>query len=138
METSLYIIKPEAMPHCEEIRRLIGLHLTLGKTKLVQLPDWALDELYGDLTEDLRQATRIAMHSPVELGLVHGEGAIMKLLQLAGEHTSPAACHPHSIRYRFGVKEPMIVGSASYFLNAIHRPKTLEEATLHVELFSRL
>lgn len=97
-----------------------------------------MDELYEDLTDDLRHATRIALGNPVELGLVHGEDAVMKLLRLAGEKTAPAECHPDSIRYRFGVHEPMLVGSARYFLNAIHRPKTPAEATLHIDLFRRL
>lgn len=138
MEASLYMIKPEAMARREEIRGYIGQHLTLGDIKTVQLPDWVMDELYDDLTDDLHRATRIALSNPVELGLVHGENAIGKLLRLAGEKTAPGECHPESIRYRFGVREPMIVGSARYFLNAIHRPKTPSEAALHINLFRRL
>jgi nucleoside diphosphate kinase len=138
MTTSLYMIKPEAMSRREEIREYIGRHLALGEVKTVQLPNWAIEELYDDLTDDLRHATRIALSSPVELGLVHGKGAVLKLLQLAGEKTAPEECYPESIRYRFGVHEPMIVGSARYFLNAIHRPKTPSEAALHVDLFGRL
>lgn len=135
---SMYMIKPEAMPHREEIRERIGHHLTLGETKMMRLPDWAMNELYDDLTEDLRRATRVTLENPVELGLVHGEDAIMRLLELAGDKTSPRECHPDSIRYQFGIRDPMVVGGARYFLNAIHRPKTLEEAATHIALFRRL
>jgi nucleoside diphosphate kinase len=132
------MIKPEAMFHREDVRKLIGHYLNLGEMKTMRLPDWAMDELYDDLTEDLRRATRVALENPVELGLVHGEDAVMRLLQLAGDKTSPRECHPDSIRYRFGIREPMVVGSARYFLNAIHRPKTSDEAAAHIALFHRL
>lgn len=135
---SIYMIKPEAMSRREHVRRLIGRNLTIGQTKTIRLPDWALDELYDDLTEDLRRATRVALEDPVELGLVYGEDAIMRLLELAGDKTSPRECHPDSIRYQFGIREPMIIGGARYFLNAIHRPKTPDEAVTHVALFRRL
>lgn len=135
---SMYMIKPEAMLRREEIREHISHHLTLGETKTMRLPDWAMNELYDDLTEDLRCATRVALESPVELGLVHGEDAIMRLLELAGDKTDPRECRPGSIRYQFGIRDPMVVGGARYFLNAIHRPKTPDEAAMHIALFRRL
>jgi len=138
METSLYMIKPEAMPYREEIREYISCHLTLGEMKVVRLPDWAIDELYNDLTIELYRATLIALYGFVELGLVHGKDAVSRLFWLAGEKTNPRECHPDSIRYRFGIREPMITGSARYFLNAIHRPKTQAEAAAHIGLFRKL
>lgn len=138
MKTSLYMIKPEAMLRREEIRECISRHLTLGEVKTMRLPDWALNKLYDDLTEDLQRATRIALEEEVELGLVHGEEAVMRLLYVAGETTNPSECRPDSIRYRFGIREPMVVRGARYFLNAIHRPKTPDEAAVHIALFRRL
>lgn len=138
MSLSLYMIKPEAMMRREEIRACISRRLVLSEVKTMRLPDWALDELYDDLTVELRSATRIALTDSVELGLVSGEDAITELLQLAGENTSPSECHPDSIRYRFGVHQPMMLGGATYFLNAIHRPKSSAEAAAHIALFGKL
>ena len=139
METSLYMIKPEAMVYREEIRTLIGGHLALGKCKTVVLPEWVMQEFYTDLSEDLQQATCIAFSAgPVELGLVHGHDAISVLKWLAGDKTDPKDCRPESIRYRFGVKEPVVIGGARYFLNAIHRPTDEVEAVAHIEIFNKL
>ncbi len=121
-----------------EIREEIAYHLEIGEIKLVRLPDWALEELYGELSDVLRKATREAFDKPVELGMVHGTDAIAKLLWLAGDKTAPGECHPDSLRYRFGIKEPMLTGETPYFFNALHRPKTLDEAWRHLHLFWRL
>lgn len=134
------MIKPEGMHYQGEIRDYIGRHLSIGAIRRVtpSLPDWVLDELYDDLTPELRRATRAAFDGPVELGLVHGNDAIAQLLMLVGEKTSPAECHPDSIRHRFGIPEPVILEGVPYFRNAVHRPKTPEEAMTHIELFRRL
>lgn len=139
METSLYMIKPEAMVHQEKIRTLISGHLALGERKTVVLPEWVMQEFYADLSEDLQRATCIAFSAgPVELGLVHGHDAIGVLRRLAGDKTDPKDCQPESIRYRFGVKEPVAVGGARYFLNAIHRPIDEAEAVAHIKIFNKL
>ncbi|HEU5122136.1 MAG TPA: nucleoside-diphosphate kinase [Candidatus Saccharimonadales bacterium] len=139
METSLYMIKPEAMVHQEEIRTLISAHLTLGERKTVVLPEWVMQEFYADLSADLQRATCMAFNAgPVELGLVHGHDAINVLKWLSGDKTSPQDCRPGSIRYRFGVKEPVVVGGARYFLNAIHRPMDEAEAVAHIKIFNML
>lgn len=138
MDRSLYMIKPEAMPFNGEIREHIGHSLAIVAIKSMLLPSWAIDVLYGDLAGNLRIAANIALDGIIELGLVQGDDAVQKLLEIAGKFTKPSDCHPNSLRYIYGVWEPMKLGEAEYYKNAIHRPRTDEEAILHINLFAKL
>jgi hypothetical protein len=132
------MIKPEAMAFNHEIRGHIERSLAVVAIKPLLLPSWAIDVLYDDLTDELRSATNTALSEPVELGLVQGDDAVRKMLEIAGENTKPSECHPDSLRYRYGIWKPVMLSGTQYYKNAIHRPKTDDEAALHIDLFGRL
>jgi len=139
LETSLYVIKPEAMAYSGEIRTIIEkAGLIIIDTKVLVMPKWALKKLYPDLSEDLWSATCLAFASLAEAGLVIGENAVATLFRLSGTATAPGDCEPESIRIRFGQKNPFIIGEVRYYANAIHRPKNQQEAENDVRLFHQL
>lgn len=140
MEKSVYIIKPEAVAHREQIRALIrGAGLRVANHKLAVFPEHALEALYPDMQENLHAAT---LHyfgiGPSEIGIVEGENAINRLSQLAGEDVNPAKCAPGTIREQYGFKNPVKWRNAIYFLNGLHRSKNTTEVERDLELFSSL
>lgn len=139
MQTSVYIIKPEAMASRSKIRTMIErAGPVISEAKILVLPEWTLKKLYADLSEDLWNATCLAFVSLVEIGLVTGENAVADLLNIAGTETAPAECDPSSIRFRFGRKDPFVIGKMKYYANAIHRPKNKREAKRDVRTFHQL
>lgn len=138
MNCSLYIIKPEAMQLRAEIRNLIvdsGLHIV--RAVEVIIPTSTLAALYINLSSDLLVATRLFMgREPCEIGEVSGDDAVNRLIRVCGHSIDPNQCDPQTIRGRFGVREAERVGAAFYFRNAIHRPKTEEEAQRDLMIFS--
>ena len=140
MNRSLFVIKPEAMPVRDKIRKLI-VHtgLKIVRTVEVVIPAATLDLLYTDLSPDLRRATQLFMgREPCEIGEVSGENAVKLLLAACGDSTDPSQCDRQTIRAIFGVRQAEHVGNAAYFKNAIHRPKTVEEAHRDLLVFSPL
>jgi nucleoside diphosphate kinase len=72
------------------------------------------------------------------MGIVEGEGAIAKLLEVVGESTDPRQCAPHTIRARFGTEPLNWQGHFVYFQNVMHRSKTPDEVKRDIELFKAL
>ena len=137
MNRSLYVIKPEAMLVRDRIRNLIfRAGLKILRTAELVVPGTMLDLLYTDLTSDLRTATQMFMgRAACEIGEVEGEDAVNRLLVVCGHFTDPSKCDAQSIRGLFGIRQAERVGSAVYFKNAIHRPKTHAEAKRDLLLF---
>jgi nucleoside diphosphate kinase len=141
-DTSLYMIKPEAMHARRQIRFSIQQQqLSFGGIRTLVLPVELFDAFYPDFTEQLRTFALDFFRTQVEIGLVHGPDAVVRLHQIAGLETAPHLCHPHTIRYRFGIHTPRQFGLNPYYLNGIHRPKDRSEAdeqlNLVVPLFGR-
>ena len=125
------------MPDRDAIRNLItaaGLQIVQATDTVI--PTAMLDLLYTDLTPDLRRATQLFMGcASCEIGEVRGQNAVDILLLVCGQFTDPSKCDSKSVRGRFGVRQAEKVGNAVYFKNAIHRPKTVQEAHRDLELF---
>lgn len=138
MNSSLYIIKPEAMGFRVDIRKSITqAGLVIVRATEMVIPPAILDMLYPGLNVDLRRATQLFMgNAKTEIGEVVREDAVNILLAICGEFVDPAACEPHTIRARYGFRQAERVGNASYYRNAIHRPKTLAEAARDLQLFA--
>lgn len=140
MERSVYIIKPEVVANREQIRALIRRSgLRIVSHKLVVLPQHAIESLYPGINDDLHAATLYYFGvGPCEIGIVEGNNAIERLSRLAGDSVSPAQCDPSTIRSQFGFRDPVKWGSASYFLNGLHRSKEAGEVARDLELFDAL
>lgn len=132
------MIKPEAMPYRAEITAKIRQNLDITEQKELILADWAISEIYDDLSEGLWLATRFALSRTVELGLVQGDNAIAKMYGIAGTRTAPKECENDSLRFLYGIAEPIFVGGVKYYKNAIHRPRNSKEAIKDIGIFRRL
>lgn len=135
---SIYVIKPEGMRFRKAIRELIiSGGLRICQTRAGMLSEKHLRSLYPDLAPDLWRATVKFMRcGKCEVGLVEGDDAIVRLLDITGHSTNPNECEPRTVRNQFGAKLPDPVGSAMYYRNVIHRPKNCTEAKRDIALLS--
>lgn len=134
---SLYIIKPEAISFCKEIREIIvSQHLKIENSKQLILHPGVIENIYIDCSEEIVKATKHFICNQIsEVGIVSGDGAVEKLFAICGEKTNPFLCEDGTIRKLFGIKEPQYFNGTYYYRNAIHRPKTNDEAEKNILLF---
>ena len=140
METSYYVIKPHGSVFREEVRAMIeGAGLTITECKRLMMHGWALEKIYSDLPEKYRDAVfRPFKGKLVEVGLVVGENAIDRLLQITGTELDPVDCAPGSIRFKFGGREPLMIDGVRCYTNIIHRPRNKTEAEIGIRVFRTL
>ncbi|MFA6273027.1 MAG: nucleoside-diphosphate kinase [Candidatus Paceibacterota bacterium] len=140
METSFYIIKPHGLAFREEVRAMIeGVGLTITESKELVVHSWALEIIYSDLPEKYRDAVFLQFKGKsVEVGLVMGENAIDKLLQITGTELDPVDCALSSIRFKFGGHKPLIINGVRCYKNIIHRSQNKTEAENGIKVFRML
>lgn len=140
MNRAIYVIKPEALAHQREIQLIIrDSGLTIIKTMIMELSPEILKALYPNLSKDLITATELYMGGTTsEVGVVNGEGVVQRLLTICRDSTDPRRCAPRTIRRLFGLQKPVSIGTALYFRNAIHRPRTCIEAQRDLAVFASL
>ena len=104
MDRSVYIMKPDGMPHLDEVHEmLLSAGLRIVASRFVCLPGWVVAFLYPKVTGEWRRFIVERMTgTPVEIGIVEGEDAIAKLCCVTGEATDPRRCARGTIRQRFG------------------------------------
>jgi len=140
MERSVYIIKPEAMSDRKGICRLIeAAGLRIVARKLTRISKEAIDILYPDLNQDLRDATLYHYGLGLsEIGIVEGPEAIARLFRLAGQSVDPAECRASTIRFKFGYRLPVRMGNAFYYKNAFHRTRNSLDVTRELAIYEML
>lgn len=140
METSFYIIKPHGLVFRKEVRAIIEASgLIIAESKNLILPAWALKIIYSDLSEKYGDAVFQPLNGAfVEAGLVTGEDAINRLLQITGTELDPVDCAPSSIRSRFGGRKPLMIDGVRYYINIIHRSRNKIEAEKDIGVFHTL
>jgi nucleoside diphosphate kinase len=140
LETSFYFIKPHGLIFQKEVRATIKAGgLTITENKNLVLPNWALEIIYSDLHEKYRDAIfQTFKNTHIEVGLVIGENAISRLLQITGTERDPVDCAPDSIRSKFGGREPLLINGVRYYTNIIHRSRDKIEAEKDIEVFQKL
>jgi len=90
-----------------------------------------LQKLYGHVDAPIYKKLTVQMLGKLCLiGAVKGKNAVQRLVEISGSETDPAKCLPNTIRHRFGNHRLGYVHE-----NAIHRPKTDEEALDQFKLF---
>ena len=140
METSFYIIKPHGLMIRDKITTMIeagGLIITENKNLI--LPDWALKIIYSDLPEKYMSAVfQPFKNTLIEVGLVIGEDAINRLLQITGTELDPVDCAYETIRFKFGGRKPLMIDGVKYYTNIIHRSRNKMEAEKDIEVFRTL
>ncbi len=137
-DKSFFIIKPEAFNQREEIKRVIATQsdLKIIVTRTVILTEHDINTLYlDDIETDLMKAIKTQLiGAMVEVGIVVGEDAVIKLTQICGENSFPGDCPKGTIRERFGKRQPIVFRGITYYLNAIHKASK-KEAKPAIEWF---
>lgn len=136
LEKSLFMIKPEGMKYKDTIRDRIersGLEITQSKTQVFD--NVMLNTLYGDAPKHVRRAqAELFNEKYVEVGIVLGAHAVSSLFDLIGHFADPRMCNGESLRYLYGEHNPIVINDVELFKNAIHRPKNVAEAALHISV----
>ena len=115
----------------------VGLTITESKELVMHM--WALEIIYSDLPEKYRDVVfRTFKEKLVEVGLVIGENAIDKLLQITGTELDPVDCAPGSVRFKFGGRELFMIEGVRCYTNIIHRPRNKTEAENGIKVFRML
>ena len=146
IEQSVYLIKPEGRGLAVEIKEMVarsGLVIVAAKT--VVLTEDILQQMYPNLSGWLWQMTLChLLNYPCEMVLVEGEGAVQKLLELAGVNVNPRCCKLGTIRrFCYDLQSvPMFIYPGPreqeiYYFNFLHRPKNQEAAQREVAIFER-
>jgi len=140
LQQAVYIIKPEAMGHSNEIRDILtGNGLLIVASKVLVLPEHILDSIYQDMNADLHNATMKYMRiGPSEIGIIEGNNIYQQLIQITGDSVAPSQCKSGTIRRLFGIPEGVQVGEALYYLNGFHRSKSVAETSRAIALFEML
>ena len=140
MEKTFFIIKPEALRNSELIKEIIiknGLEIVITK-KLILSPE-TIKAIYPDVKSDLLKAHILFMTKrQSEVGIVRGQNAVWKLLEISGTETDPSICATGTIRNIFGQSKLYRVGNALYYKNAFHRSQNKMEAKRDIRLFSTM
>ncbi len=137
LQTSFFMIKPHGLIFLKEVRAMIeDSDLFISESNRLIMPLWALEIIYSDLPERYRSSIfKPTVGALVEAGLVVGENAINKLLQITGTELDPVGCAPESIRFKFGEKKPLMIDGVRYYKNVIHRSRNETEAKNDIKVF---
>lgn len=133
IETTFFIIKPEAFKRRAQIKRFIlsNSNLEIVESAKATLTARDIREIYlDDLKTPLLRAT--IMHykqRAVEIGVIKGENAVSVFSKLCGTDPDPKKCEPGTIRREFGNKRIIKYGEVTYYLNSIHRSSQNEAET---------
>jgi len=121
---SFFIIKPEALAKRKEIVDLLNNHsnLIVVESKCIKLKESDIDKIYfDDLDTPLLNAIKKHLvNKSVEAGVVKGRDAVIALRQACGTEADPKLCKKNTIRYKFGLPNPVWYNGQKFFLNAIH------------------
>lgn len=137
---TFFIIKPEGLVHSKSIKSTIhknGLRI-IDSIKTVLTPD-SIKSIYFDTTGDMLEAhVHFMCRDTSEVGIIEGQNAIDKLIEISGSETDPKLCTSGTIRNIFGEQVGYRFGKALYYKNAFHRSSNRAEAKNEVELFERI
>jgi uncharacterized protein len=135
METTTYIIKPEAFSRRDAIKEMISSHngldikkhivTALTKSDLIYLA--SIDEGYASNPQLFHAYSHFMRQGLVEVGLIEGTNAINDFRELCGTHPNPRKCLDTSLRSRFGQQDMSSYNSVPFFLNGVHKPESIKE-----------
>ncbi len=140
MEKSVFIIKPDAMKHARKIKRiLLRAGLKIVSSKKIRLTQKIIDRFYDNLRykKSIRQATMYyLLNKTVEIGIVEGKSAILRLVAVCGQWTNPRKCEPGTLRALFGGKRGKRISRRYIFWrNVIHRSRNKTEVKRDLRVF---
>lgn len=135
MEYSLFMIKPIAYEHKKEILDFISKELKIESTRDILLNKEFLEKLYKNEKDPFKKINTLYLSNGMAcIGVVSGENAKTKLVEICGEHFIPEKCDPNSIRYKYRTNKIIRLDGQIFYINAIHK-STPEEADDEVKLY---
>ena len=127
------------MPFRKIIRDMIQkAGLAIIRHHEVSLTPEVLEQLYPGLDPEIMAVTKQALLDKVcEIGLIRGDDAIARLLEICGKNVDPKQCAHNTIRNLFGRRTPIRNNSGTivYYFNIIHRPKNKSEAERDLAIY---
>ena len=113
-----------------------GFRLRISTDHLLGEED--LRMMYPGVSDRLWDATVAHLSGQRVIKALLGGGAdsIERLADLVGRNVSPKSCGPGTLRYRYGCHVPVQLGEGLiYWCNAIHCPRTAEDAKREIAWF---
>ncbi len=136
MEFSLFMIKPIAYKYKDEILKIISEKLKIESTTDVILSKEFLEKLYIGENETFKKLSIAYLaNKRVCVGVVSGENARAKLIEICGAHFIPEKCDKNSIRYKYRTKQQSITfNGQTFYINSIHKSSP-QDANYEVGLY---
>lgn len=136
MEYSLFMIKPIAYKHKQEILDIIKKELKIVSTTDVVLNEEFLNKLYAtEKDEEFRNINnQYLANKKVCIGVVRGENAKTRLVEICGKEPVGEDCDKNSIRYIYRTNQKLNISGRDFYLNAIHKASP-EDANYEVALY---
>lgn len=140
IEETFFCIRPYVFEEREDIKNFItcqGNGLVIKDSKIVWLSLQDIDVLYGiESTSTYYDACLDLMCSGFsEVGIVSGDHAIEKLIDICGDSFVQKKCLINTVRRNFGIKDPIMFDDFEYHMNPIHRACNLKEAVVEVAYY---
>lgn len=143
VEKTLYIIKPEAFKERGRIRAIIQEknNLSIDKYKIKKLTKKEVslmldcDHGFKSNKKLFEAALYFMTRGLVEIGIIKGKNCVNIFKELCGDKKDPKSCGKNTLRNIFGISKIVYYKGGGYYLNAIHRSGTIEEAEREINLF---
>ncbi|MDB5237353.1 MAG: hypothetical protein JWL88_455 [Parcubacteria group bacterium] len=130
------IIKPEGLRHIGAIIRILNrAGMRIREQKMIIYTESLIQQLYDHMSPLAQAYIAFGMADRPGLALLIDTPCISRLLAVAGSNSDPQRCEPHSIRFRYGIREyPKQIDGWEWWENAFHRPIDLREAERDLQL----
>jgi nucleoside diphosphate kinase len=138
LEKSLFILRPDGFEKRNEILAQISRDLKIITTvPFLFNVDFAKIWYARDINKPhFKALTEYLLEGPSEFGIVEGNNAINKLLDITGRKTLPEECSQNSIRHKYSIGETQTQSGLIVLKNVIHRSKTIEQYKSETKLFA--
>ena len=144
-QRTVYMIRPFGMPFRLTIRRRMqSAGLSIVASRRLKIPRWAFEKIYprdkyASAPQEVWWRRMILTTGGIsEMGILEGEDAVARLVQIVGERPDPADCTHGTIRRDFGASSVENFDGFAFHLRTMHRPENEEEAAHDLPIFLRL
>jgi len=134
MDKTFFMLKPDAMPYETNVLILLDSKLTIIEYKRITLSEHLFKKIYAQIIRDpsIPALKEYLNENSCGIGIVNS--SIDSLIELSGKNTAPQHCESYTIRFMYGGGWGYTKSGLRVLRNAIHRPKTVEQNTIQVEL----
>lgn len=137
-EKGIYLVKPDAFMHRDEIRRVLSTRMMIERTGILTLDESIVSQLYPlDVDKPFfPHVLEYLVSGPSEVNAVQGVNVYRNLVELIGDHPDTQKCRPDTLRYKYGAGIKQINQHIVY-RNGIHRTQNTEEFAQDSRIFDK-